>query len=503
LNFQHVTQNQLVGGGELRYGKVCTALGKQIDLVVTAGPGYSTTRPDKNGVSGSFGEVNLKSGTSTDFTFSFYESGTKVPVTVESLYFSMLDVDGNTDQMESVTFSGFESFSLGANSELKRVITPRDATFMATTIGTAKDNPTNPMKLSALQISRSVTFLYTSVSSFTANFAILGTNTVADRNFIFAGRSSLSNQCDVPVCVSSINMCTLNLTDVVHSNLGGVGPDTGAENIRYGKVCDHGGHSLDLLVESLPSHVFGNNLPVQPLAPYEAYHSSKNGVHGAFGNINLKGGSTVILKFEFVKGGTNLPVKVRSTSLTIFDLDKVGESHVEDIIADGYSSYTEGKGSTLSRTGGRTGDGYVEFTATENGNESDNPSDPLALDDLQLRRSVMFEYTDVSSFTMAFHNKGTHRFGRNYLFAGASSILEACRSSVGTSLLAEEQAMNSPHTSITLQLFLLAITSIMTCSLAGLAVHRFRAGSQVSPTHLGDGIPYIMYASSDEHDSHQ
>jgi len=469
LKLAKVVKNELQKGGELRYSEVCTVKGKKIDLAVTTTSGYTSKKSQKNGLSGQYGQINLDAKTGYDFTFSFYESGSSTAIKLESFYFTMFDIDGWWNkrgimrQKESMTFSGFKHFSVGSNCELDRQISEKQSTFTATTSGGVQDNPTDPNKLTPQQLSRSVTFLYEAVSSFTARFEILGPSKLGTRNFIFAGESSVSKSCSVPVCRPA-GVCNLNFQTLKQSNLGGKGPQAGPKELRYGAVCVASGVTLDLAVTTT--------------SPYFPAKSSKNGINGKYGTVNLMNSKKGDFLFSFYKAGTSDPFKLSSTSFTIFDIDSGHSASAKEIVtAGGYASYTMGNNTELKVEDSGTS---LKLTSTTFGTEADNPKDPKALSAQQRARSVTYAFEDASSFPLSFEiTGGPVGKGRNLLFAGDSSLNEMCESSKPkTTRLFEEpedndMALLEKNTGI-VPLMLVALASGLTCFFVGLAVQRRR-----------------------------
>jgi len=94
---------------------------------------------------------------------------------------------------------------------------------------------------------------------------------------------------------------------VLHSNLGGNGPDDGAETLHIRDVAG---------MES------GVNLviTVDDSAAYSPNDSKENGLSYAFGLINVKCGSTARLRFHFVDALTNQRRQFSQIPFTMYDL---------------------------------------------------------------------------------------------------------------------------------------------------------------------------------------
>merc|ERR1712238_392315 len=103
------------------------------------------------------------------------------------------------------------------------------------------------------------------------------------------------------VCTKSVTMNTRTLTQ---NNLGGAGPDTGAEELRYSKAANVNGQSVALVVTARGG--------------YSAGKPSATGINGAFGSINVKCNTEVTLLFKAVDSETGDAVMLDNFALTWF-----------------------------------------------------------------------------------------------------------------------------------------------------------------------------------------
>ena len=104
-------------------------------------------------------------------------------------------------------------------------------------------------------------------------------------------------------------MIDFSASSVVHNNLGGSGPDSGPEHIRYASVATVQGRPVDLLVSTTSSG-------------YTPEFSNGNGRQGGMGLISMKSGAKVDLKFQFVESGSNTPATVGSFTFAFLDFDR-------------------------------------------------------------------------------------------------------------------------------------------------------------------------------------
>ena len=205
------------------------------------------------------------------------------------------------------------------------------------------------------------------------------------------------------------------LSTVKYNNLGNTGPDGGEEGIRYANVLQMNDRNVDLIVNAVTA--------------YERFSKSSNGLNGRVGKINLFHERDVDLRFSFVDAETNDPVTMGAFTLSVFDLDEGPDGTAkETITAGGFSSdymmdFTSLRTSDLP-------DGRRQYSSTTHGRGTNNPSDPFDLSEVAAAHSVSLEYPEgLSSFTLNYAvTKAAEKelrpdyMGRNFLFAGASSM---------------------------------------------------------------------------------
>jgi len=231
----------------------------------------------------------------------------------------------------------------------------------------------------------------------------------------------------------------LDNAQVTQSNLGGAGPDSGAEEFRIDNagVSDKG-EPFDLVITAI--------------TPYFAKFPEYNGLYG-FGAITIGPPDTdgtyyagapfsgiVDFKFSFFEAGTSTPLVLSEVHLAIFDLDGTSDAWgIETASSKGYKGYVTDTAPDI--TAARLPDGRTQFVGAGTANNLANPSSPQTLTPEQRRNSVMYFYADVSSFELSFgveqavEPPALNGFGRivpewgkgRYLFfAGESSLNDRC-----------------------------------------------------------------------------
>jgi len=197
---------------------------------------------------------------------------------------------------------------------------------------------------------------------------------------------------------------------VSHSNLGGQGPDDGAETLVYQNIAIQDGVAVDLVVTAS--------------TPYEPNSALKNGLHGGlFGIINLRVNNAVDLNFRFVDR-QGAPVTMDPFFFTLYDIDQ-GMDHAsrESVTAHGFSEYRVAEETELRIE--VLGDDSASFTSSLRGGKVDNPTHPMALNNAEKERTVVLKFPETSEFSLTFSESdyADEDQGRNLLFSGPSSMV--------------------------------------------------------------------------------
>lgn len=200
----------------------------------------------------------------------------------------------------------------------------------------------------------------------------------------------------------------LIFTNVVHNNLGGMGPDMGGpEGIRYGNVATVDGESVDVLLTA---------------EGYTTTQTGRNGLTGEIGIVNMVNNNAANFKFKFLKAGTDEPKTMGQFILSFLDLDKGMKGGTERLTISGYKDFN-----TLSNSEVVADAGAGTFSASMHGTKADNPDNPKMLTDVGARRTINFEFPHGLT-ELPFHyeveqnfNKRDHE-GREFMFAGMSSV---------------------------------------------------------------------------------
>lgn len=204
------------------------------------------------------------------------------------------------------------------------------------------------------------------------------------------------------VCTNAISMNTLTVTQ---NNFGGVGPDSGAEEIRYNNAAVVAGRPVDLVLTTDGT--------------FESSKPSKNGNAGAFGVLNVKCGTSVTVTMKVVDSENGSPVVLDAVALTWYDLDEgkkaKGRATVTTCGSTG-AIVSENTELTLKREGDCT-----SATSSVAGTGKDNPKSPHQLTSVQVSRAFTLPFKQVSEFTSTLTLEKGFK-GRNFLFAIEPSV---------------------------------------------------------------------------------
>lgn len=202
---------------------------------------------------------------------------------------------------------------------------------------------------------------------------------------------------------------SMDSATVLHSNLGGQGPDDGEEILVVGPVAP------------------GTNMVISATSAYTPNTINPRGgvlnnkIHDKFIQINVATNTAVDLEFQLVDSSTNQPTPLDKFAFTMVDRDQ-GMSHEsrEAITVNGFSSYKAGSDVAVEAKGAS----LATFSSTLRGGNVDNPTSPYALSGMAERRSAVLLFKNTSKFNLRIDESDyANPQGRNLLFAGGSGVL--------------------------------------------------------------------------------
>lgn len=205
------TINNLGGAGpqtgvahEMYYTNVAVANaeGHAYDLRVSVLGDYTSSAKGfkNNGANGHYGVINVNTGTSVTLQFEFIDPSTNTPATLEKVFISWVDIDQGRfglSEEKVILWPGYTDTLMSSPTEIvKSAVSCPGHTgtnceaFRSSTHGTGKDNPENPMVLTAQQAGRTFSVLYEDVSKF--KVTLRAGDGHGGRNFLFTGMSEIA-----------------------------------------------------------------------------------------------------------------------------------------------------------------------------------------------------------------------------------------------------------------------------------------------------------------------
>lgn len=144
-------------------------------------------------------------------------------------------------------------------------------------------------------------------------------------------------------------------------------------------------------------------------------------MHGSFGTVNLANGEDVSLIFTFIDAETDEPIRMPGFHFSFFDLDQgMGDEAQEFLITSGYSKVKLMDPSSVKIK--ELPDGRTEFKSSKQGGFKTNPTDPTSLTQSQAEQSIQLEFPPGASEVIVDFQITNGRRGRNFMFAGMSSL---------------------------------------------------------------------------------
>ena len=201
-----------------------------------------------------------------------------------------------------------------------------------------------------------------------------------------------------------------------------MGPDSGAKEIRYAGVSN----GIDLILTTDAAYVVNTKVKEYVIdgVTRQLNGAGKNGVLGKFGQVNIRGDTDVKLTFTLVKAGTVIPADVapeQTIFFSVYDLDTnaPGKGYEFVDFTTPVDSYHVTKTSTPRIEGNEA---HLVATATRQGTNLDNPTDPLSMTQVQLDSAIWITYKGRNTWGMTFGEKGNvkGKGGRNLMFDGMS-----------------------------------------------------------------------------------
>jgi hypothetical protein len=206
-----------------------------------------------------------------------------------------------------------------------------------------------------------------------------------------------------------IDLCS---TEQEYNNLGSMGPNlitgVGAQSVIKFKHVTGPNSGVDMIIANTSTYT------------PDSVDSNGSPDGNCFGEINVKCGTSVQLRFSFTDTVTGAPIQLSRFEFTVADIDEGGDGKCkESIVVDGYEDYGMPTDTEIVKA---DDNGAKKFSATVHGTENDNPHD-LTMTAVQEKRAVSFLFENIQSFTLTFATEDTGGWkGRKMSFAGKTSV---------------------------------------------------------------------------------
>lgn len=180
----------------------------------------------------------------------------------------------------------------------------------------------------------------------------------------------------------------LDLTNVKQNNLGGMGPDSGEPELRFGPITTYGGNAVDLVITT---------------DEYDPPWTGGNGFDGVFNKINQASGKEYEYIFSFQNAATGQQIELDSFAFSFFDLDGNKWQEVkESMTVCGASSLFVSQNSNLRYTAELPGahDGACGALEPITSDNADNVESIEAMTAVQEAHALTAVFSQTSMFSI-------------------------------------------------------------------------------------------------------
>ncbi|KAL9138867.1 putative conserved tandem plastid protein [Amphidinium carterae] len=207
-------------------------------------------------------------------------------------------------------------------------------------------------------------------------------------------------------------MYFLKVKKLLHNNLGGMGPDTGAPEMRFRIQLANG-----------PKTVARYDMLIKNMTQYIPKDASKNGVMAGeedFFRINVRGKTHTQFQVIFVEMGTETKVKFDDVLFTWYDIDRGSTRLTEKLLVKGFYKYTLTETTHLVAETDKSM--YKKFRSPSRFKGTGVPFDPMELTREQMDVAVLLHFKESSGFKFKLYTTGSKTVGRNFMFSGTSKL---------------------------------------------------------------------------------
>lgn len=212
-----------------------------------------------------------------------------------------------------------------------------------------------------------------------------------------------------------------------HSNLGGKGPDAGAETIRFEGIGvtgeDH--KPFDMVITTVGDYTPSDNTD----NGFECGQPAAGCTTGFFAQVNVATETSVELLFSFQDSATQAAVTLDKFMFSIHDVDQFSSKMQEKVSISGFIDAP-----IRSLDSEVAIDPAGVITSTKDGTLADDPEEPFRLGNVEVdgvtidqkKRSIAFVYEGVSSISLTLEVTCVEcgqTGGRSFFFSGDTNMV--------------------------------------------------------------------------------
>jgi len=420
LNFDQakMTHSNLGGMGP-EYGEDCITItqagetdDKSITMKIRIADGFVYDGVVENNVlEGGLLSINVLNGHHTKLDVELLDH-TGAPFVLPRFFISVLDIDAGSvigagkdaskaSGLEDVSFNNVSAYYMMQDARIyAESLGAHDIHFVANQTGNQADNPTSAFHLNDEQLGKAAMVEFHNISNFSMGLHVYNQAGKSGRNFLLTGIS--------PMISAPFGGCAnqayfhIGHANVTQNNLDGKTWGR-SQRIVYENAGVIHGTTVDLWVDLVEG-------------VYKPADSSRNGLYGHLGNINMGLNDSATFSFTFVLNGTNTPVALTDFFFSFYDIDQNDGGSESLTISSGVGTYFLSESTSLVATA--NDDGSVTFASSAYGNDSDNPKAAASADNDEA--VTLYFQKPLSTFEITYTTMANG--GRNFQFGSMAGI---------------------------------------------------------------------------------
>jgi len=170
---------------------------------------------------GPYGVISVRSNSSVKLHVRLVHSGTDEPAMVRSLFFSFFDFGrGFESDSQSVIVHSFQTYIVAPSGYVHHEPLVNGVLLSSTARTVGERAPANPLQCSEDQMKRTAIMLFENISEFPVELTVTGGSTSREgRDFIFGGRSCLTEHCGKAASLETKQVTTTMVPESIVGDL--------------------------------------------------------------------------------------------------------------------------------------------------------------------------------------------------------------------------------------------------------------------------------------------